>query len=232
MSTTSQLFHAFLRHWRLFGIIFVILTVGLLVNYRPNLIVYRSEVRFLIAQSPLATTAEKEEERYYNWVASEYIVYGVKDYVEGTRFAEQVSAVLTDMGYDELDTQRVDDIISSGAVRSRLIVAVADTDEAVVRDVSAVVRDLLSNPAVVEQLEIPQLELAAAQISPIDTELFFQTLDLRRDAIMGVFPRILAALVIALLVVAIVELLDPTIYTRRGIDLLGIPVIAEIPTSE
>lgn len=232
MTFLSQIWQGFWRHWRLFIIVFVVLTVSGLINYRPNLIVYRSEVRFLIAQSPLETTAEKEEERYYNWVASEYIVYGVKDYVEGTRFAEQVSLELADMGYDDLDTKRVDDIVSSAAIRSRLIVAVADTDEQVVRDVSAVVLNLLSNPAVVEQLEIPQLESAAAQISPIDTDLYFQKLDLRRDAIMGIFPRVLTALAVALIAVTIVELLDPTIRTRRGIDIIGIPVIAEIPSSE
>lgn len=232
MSLINQLSQGLRRHWRLFAIIFVVLTVGGLINYRPNLLVYRSEIRFLIAQSPLVTTTEREEERYYNWVASEYIVYGVKDYVEGTRFAELVSDVLMDMGYDDLDTERVDNMVSSAAIRSRLIIAVADTDEEIVREVSAVIYDLLSNPAIVQQLEIPQLEGAAAQISAIDTELYFQEFDLRQEAIIGVIPRLLTPLAVALFAVFLVELLDPTIRTRKGIDLLNIPVLAEIPSGE
>ncbi len=232
MAFLSQLLQGFLRRWRLFLIVFVVVAVGSLMNYRPNLMVYRSEIRFIVAQSPLATTNDREEERYYNWVASEYIVYGVKDYVDGTRFAERISDILIDKGFEELDTERVDQIVSSAAIRSRLIVSVSDTNEENVREVSAVIHDLLSNPVIVAQLEIPQLEQAAAQVSPIDKELYFQTIDLRRDALMGIFPRLMTALAVALVAVAIVELLDPTIRTRKGIDLLGIPVIAEIPASD
>ena len=230
MSRLAKIGEVFSRRWRLFVLLIVVMLVGVAITYRPNLLVYRSEIRFLVAQSPLETTAEREEERYYNWVASEYIVYGVRDYVDGTRFVEQIGLLLEDQGYADLDLQELDNKISSGAIRSRLIVAVADTDEQTVRDISAAIRELLSNPQVVEQLEIPQLERAAATISPIDGELYLEELDLRSQAITGLIPRLLTVFVAAVVIVLLTDLLDPTIRNRDGVALLNLPVIGEIPS--
>ncbi|MEZ4518254.1 MAG: hypothetical protein R3C44_16010 [Chloroflexota bacterium] len=76
----------------------LVLLIGLL-TYRPAPTTYNTGVRFISAQEPGAAAVEFDEQRYYNWLTSEYIVNGLSDWIRGGKFAETVSAYLATSGY-------------------------------------------------------------------------------------------------------------------------------------
>ena len=57
-------------------------------------------MHFLVSQEPLDSTLEIEEERYNLWVTSEYVVWGLSDWANGTKFAQEVSEQMILDGYD------------------------------------------------------------------------------------------------------------------------------------
>ena len=86
------------RRWLLVLIpAIVVLGIGLL-TYQPPTAVYTTGVRFIAGQEPTPGTALEDEERYYNWLTSEYIVNGLTDWVRGGEFATAVSQYLAGQG--------------------------------------------------------------------------------------------------------------------------------------
>ena len=68
----------------------LVLALGLL-TYRPAPASYNTGVRFIVAQQPGVAAEEFDEQRYFNWTTSEYIVNGLGDWVRGGSFATAVS---------------------------------------------------------------------------------------------------------------------------------------------
>ena len=100
----------FKRRWLLVVLpAVVVLAIGL-VTYQSPPPVYNVGVRFLVAQTPSEGAAAADEQRYYNWLTSEYIVNGLTDWVKGGAFATAVSQELAAQGFD----------VPPGAVRRRL----------------------------------------------------------------------------------------------------------------
>ncbi|MGB1251560.1 MAG: hypothetical protein ACPG8W_13165, partial [Candidatus Promineifilaceae bacterium] len=156
-----------LRRQRLFIYCFLGLLVFGMTGFRPVPKLYRGEVRFIVGQDPLDSTTELEEERFYNWTTSEYIVAGISDWVNGTQFAEQVSDKLQAQGHD-LDPFDVSEYVQAAYARSRLIVGVTHPEEDMVETIAFAAAETLLAP---EEFGIPQFGTAAAAIFPIDKQI-------------------------------------------------------------
>ena len=88
------------RRWPLVLIpAIIVLAIGLL-TYQPPVPTYTTGVRFIVGQAPAPATDLEDEERYYNWLTSEYIVNGLTDWVRGGEFATAVSQYLAGQGHD------------------------------------------------------------------------------------------------------------------------------------
>ena len=227
------------RRWKLFLAVSAIVAIALLAAYRPVLKLYRTELRFIVGTQPLDSTLLKEEEKYYLWVASEYVVAGVSDYINAGDFKAEVSERLLADGYTDFDAETVSEFISAGYERSRLILAITHPDEVALERIAFASADtLLSVDSValadVEQaqpldIQLPQLQRSPAFVYPIDNDLLVQEIDLSDDVVRAIVPRVLGAIVAGLLAVVLIEFYDPTIRTRISAETLTLPILAEIP---
>lgn len=185
---------------------------------------YTVEQNFIVGQSPLPTTEAQEQERYYNWVASEYVVYGLTDWASGTSFAAAVGQEMGAQGFaHDLDLEALDEALLARAVRSRLTLVATHPDrataEALGRAAAAVLLRQRTN-------DLPQYGGIAPEILPLDTAVAVRD-DSASDQI--VIPLIIfLALLAGPLVALLVEAIDPTIHTSARVEKL-LPILGVIP---
>lgn len=214
------------RRWRLFiTLFFIIFVVGFIV-FRPQPTLYRGEVRFIVGQNPLTSTTELEQERFYNWTTSEYLVAGISDWANGTQFAEQVSDRLQSQGYD-LEPFDVTEHVDAGYARSRLIIAVLHEEEKMVETIAFAAAEVLLSQ---DRFGLPQVGTAPAEIFPIDGQIEVQEQENSAEPLDRLSSIAGTALLISLVAALLAELLDPTIRSRAAIESLDLPVLGEIPS--
>jgi capsular polysaccharide biosynthesis protein len=214
----------FKRRWLLLLIpAAVVLAVGL-ATYRTPPPAYNVGVRFIVGQSPAAGADRVDEQRYYNWLTSEYIVNGLTDWVRGLNFAEAVSQELTAQGLD-IPPGVIQGSIAPDNVRSLLQISMtfgdADTLTAMMNAVAKVIIE--QNAA-----GLPQLGGETAVIVQLDQPIVNQIPAGLRSQLDLPF-RILLALGAGIGLALLVEYLDPTIRERDDLKALGLPLVGEIP---
>lgn len=212
------------RRWRVILLTNLLVLAALLITYSPPRSLHRIELRYIVGAEPLPSTARVEEERYYRWVGSEYEVYSIADWANGTAFATRVLERLEAAGV-EMDLLELDQQMYAEAVRSRLLIGVLAEDEATVRLMGQIVNDLLLN---LEGVAIPQFGQTRARLFPIDVgepDLFnppvTQQLNLPVRLVLGLASGFALA--------ALLELFDPTIRSRAALADLRLPLLGEIP---
>lgn len=235
----SVLTNGLRRRWKLVLGLFVLSFLSVVLTYRPTPWLYRTEVRFIVGTQPLDSTLDREEEKYYNWVASEYVVAGISDYVNGGDFKALVGRQLEAEGYEDLGEDEVGEFVSAGYVRSRLVLAVTHPDETLVEPIAFAAADALMSvddfalgsvdAAAPVDVQIPQLERSPAFVYPIDSSLVIEEIDLRDDIVRTILRRALSSLIFAAVVATLVEFYDPTIRSRDTAESLALPILAEIP---
>ncbi|MFN2136615.1 MAG: hypothetical protein ACK2UK_11715, partial [Candidatus Promineifilaceae bacterium] len=115
------------RRWPLVLIpALVVLALGL-VTYRPAPAVYTAGARFIAGQPPGPGTELQDEQRYYNWLTSEYIVNGLTDWVRGGEFAASVSEYLAGQGHN-IPAPAIQGGLAADNARSMLTVSVTGAD--------------------------------------------------------------------------------------------------------
>lgn len=200
----------------------VVLAIGL-VTYQSPPPVYNVGVRFLVAQPPAEAAETLDEQRYYNWLASEYIVNGLTDWVKSGSFATAVSQELAAQGVNipagaiqgslAADNARSMLTISMTYGSSQELAAMMNAAAAVLQEQNSVLPQLGGETAVLVQLDQPFVNQIPAGIrSQLDLPL-----------------RILLALGAGVGLALLVEYLDPTIREREELSQLGLPVVGEIP---
>ncbi len=195
-----------------------------LATYRPAPPAYNAGVRFIVGQPPGASAADADEQRYYNWLTSEYIVNGLTDWVRGGKFAQEVSARLATQGINIMPG-----VIQSGLAvdnaRSMLTISITGSETVSVHqaldgvitvlteDNAAALPQLGGETAVLTQLDEPVVN----QISPgIRNQL---------DLPLRVALGLLAGVGLALLA----HYLDPAVRDRAELERSGLPILGEIP---
>lgn len=215
-------FQVLRRRWPLMVVPAVIVLFVALLTYRPTAYTGAGGVRFLVAQAPGSDAATQQEERYYNWLASEYIVNGLTDWVNGRHFAAAVSAELAQNGRD----------IPAGAIqpvadnaRSMLTLSLTANDgEALAAIMDAAIAVLTEQNG----SALPQLGGERAQIQQLDPAIVNQVppgLRAQLDLPLRVVLALGAGIGLALLV----EYLDPTIRSRKEVAAMDVQVLGEIP---
>lgn len=212
------------RYWLLALIPAVLVLVAGLATWRPAPTVYNAGVRFLVGQPPGAAAAEFDEQRYYNWLSSEYIVNGLTDWVRGGKFAEAVSARLAAQGVD-VPPGAIQGGLAADNARSMLTISLSggdpDTVMQMMNGVIAVVTEenatalpqLGGENAVLTQLDNPVVNAISPGIrSQLDLPL-----------------RVALALAAGVGLALLAHYVDPTVRDRDELARAGLPVIAVIP---
>lgn len=213
------------RRW-LFAVLPAVIVLGLgLATYRSPAPVYNVGIRFLVGQEPGSVArGESDEERYYNWTTSEYIVNGLQDWASGGAFAAAVSRELAERGR-EIPAGAIRGSISADNARSTLLLSMTFGDAAALADMidaaaavlaeqnTAALPQLGGEPALLVQLDEPVVnQIPAGLRSQLDLPL-----------------RVLLALAAGLGLALLVEYLDPTIRDRDDLALVDVPLLGEIP---
>ncbi len=218
------------RYWLIALIVMGVVAIVSIYTYQPAQTVYRIETNYLVSHDPLDSTLDVEEERYYHWVMSEYVTYSLSDWIQGTDFAERVSErISADYGAD-MEIDQVSGAVSSGAIRSRLIVAYASLDKEEAELVAAAgYAELLDVDN--EGLDVPQFQLSKPRVRPLDPEFSVQEINPTLSQIFALPIRIAGSLLSGLLAAVFLAFRDPIIDSRHSLRLLNLPVLGEIPST-
>ncbi len=213
------------RRWLLALVPAVIVLLVGLATYQAPPPAYNVGVRFEVGQVPAANAqTASDEERYYNWLASEYIVNGLTDWVHGNRFGQAVSAELAGRGIDipagaiqgglVADNARSMLLLSLTANDPDLLAQMMDAAITVLQEQNAqALPQLGGEPAVLVQLDEPIVgQIPSGLRSQLDLPL-----------------RLALALGVGLALAFLAEYLDPTVRDRRELEALGLETLAEIP---
>ena len=212
------------RRWPLIVIPAIVVLIVGLATYRTPPTTYNAGIRFLVGQTPAELAAESDEERYYNWLASEYVVNALTDWVQGNQFGELVRQELARGGIE----------VPPGAVQAGLV---ADNARSVftlslVYGDPAVLPEMMDAAITVLQEQntsaLPQLGGEPAILVPLD------------DPVVNALPpgirsqldlplRIGLALAAGAGLAFLVDYLDPTVRSRREVESIGIAILGEIP---
>lgn len=219
-----QLWKIIRRRWVLALIPAVVVLALGVATWRPAPPAYNAGVRFVVGQPPGAAAAEFDEQRYYNWLTSEYIVNGLTDWVRGGKFAEMVSKRLATQGID-VPAGAIQGGLAVDNARSMLTISLTAGDatqlEQMLGGVIAVLTEdnagalpqLGGENALLTQLDEPVVNPISAGIrSQLDLPL-----------------RVALALAAGLGLALLAHYLDPTVRDREEVARAGLSILAEIP---
>ena len=213
----------FKRRWLLVVLpALVVLAVGL-ATYQAPPPVYNVGVRFLVSQPPSEGADTADEQRYYNWLASEYIVNGLTDWVKGGTFATAVNQELASQGID-VPPGAIQGSIAADNARSMLTVSLTYGDSEVLAAMMNAVATVLQE----QNSVLPQLDGETAVLVQLDEPIVNQIAAGIRSQL-DLPLRILLALAAGVGLTLLVEYLDRTIRERDELARLGLPVVGEIP---
>ena len=212
------------RRWLLVLIpVLVVLAIGLL-TYRPPAPAFNAGVRFIVGQTPSAATGLKDEERYYNWLTSEYIVNGLTDWVRGGEFSTAVSEYLADQGH-EIPAHAVQAGLVADNARSMLTISVSNGDA---QTLSLIMDGVIAVLTSENAQALPQLGGETAILTQLDQPLV-NPLPSGIQSQLDLPLRIVLAIIAGLGLALLIEYLDPTVRDRSEAEQLGLQILGEIP---
>jgi capsular polysaccharide biosynthesis protein len=212
------------RRWLLILIPVVVVAVLTIVTYQAPPTYYNVGMHYLVSQNPSSEAANADEQRYYNWLTSEYIVNGLTDWVKGSEFATAVSLELAENGY-AIPPGAIQGSLAADNVRSKLEISMNNPDPtalaAMMDAVTIVIQQQNSNA-------LPQLGGETAVVIPLSEPVVNQiSAGIRSQLDLPV--RILVALIAGIGLALLVEYLDPTIRESRELEAIGLSILGEIP---
>lgn len=212
------------RRWLLVLIpVLIVLALGLL-TYRSPAPVFNTGVRFIVGQPPAASSELKDEQRYYNWLTSEYIVNGLTDWVRGGEFSAAVSEYLAEQGH-EIPAHAVQAGLVADNARSMLTISLTSGDaQELTLMMDGVIAVLTSDNA----QALPQLGGETAILTQLDQPLV-NPLPAGIRSQLDLPLRIILAFLAGVGLALLVEYLDPTIRDRDEAEQLGLQILGEIP---
>jgi capsular polysaccharide biosynthesis protein len=219
-----QLWNVIRRRWALALIPAVIVLAVGVAMWRPAPPAYNAGVRFIVGQPPGAAAAEFDEQRYFNWTTSEYIVNGLADWVRGGKFAEAVSKRLAAQGID----------VSAGAIqgglavdnaRSMLTVSLTAGDATQLEQMLGGVIAVLTED---NAGALPQLGGENALLTQLD-EPVVNPIGAGIRGQLDLPLRVALALAAGLGLALLAHYLDPTVRDREEVARAGLAVLVEIP---
>ena len=211
----------FKRRWLIVLIPALIVLVVGLATYTSPPPAYNVGLRFIVAQAP-AAASDTDEQRYYNWLTSEYIVNGLTDWVRGTEFATAVAAQLAAQGI-EVPAGAIQAGLVPDNTRSMLTLSLTYGDPEVLANMMAAVAKVL-----IEQNALPQLGGETAELIQLDQPVVNQISPGLRSQL-DLPLRLILALGAGIGLALLAEYLDPTIRERDEVVQMGLEIMGEIP---
>ena len=216
-----------LRRWP-FALIPVLLVLAVgVATYQPPPTGYNVGVRFIVGQPPSPGAAEADEQRYYNWLTSEYIVNGLADWSRGNRFAQLVSEELAAQG-QAIPAGAIQGSLVADNVRSQLVVYLTFGDA---EQLAAITEAAITVLTEQNAAGLPQLGGETAVLVQLDDPIInANPAGLRNQLDLPL--RLALALATGLGLVLLVEYFDPTLRDRDDVTALQLELLGEIPVEK
>jgi capsular polysaccharide biosynthesis protein len=213
----------FRRRWLLVLIPPLVVALFSAVTYQPPPAPgFNVGVNFIVAQSPSPGAELGDEDRYYNWLGSEYIVNGLTDWAVSGNFK---TAVSTQLAQENIDVPPGSFSVIADNLRSRLQISIQHGDAATLGHIINAAITVLSEQ---NADALPQLGGETAVLVLLD-EPVVTPLPRSLSSLLDIPLRIAIGIAAGLGLALLVEYLDPTIRSRQEAEELGFAVLGEIP---
>ncbi len=211
------------RRWTLVLLPLIIVAAFSALAWRPPPPAgFNVGVNFLAAQEPGQIAPNVDEERYYNWLTSEYIVNGLTDWAISGNFKTAVSQKLAEQG---LDVPPNAFNVAADNTRSKLQLSISAGDaDTLARIMDAAIVVMTEENA----KALPQLGGDTAVLILLDEPVVAplpQSFRSQLDIPLRIALALFAGVGLALLA----EYLDPTLRDREETERVGLRVLGEIP---
>ncbi len=213
----------FRRRWLLVLIPPLVVALFSAVTYQPPPAPgFNVGVNFIVAQSPSPGAELVDEDRYYNWLGSEYIVNGLTDWAVSGTFK---TAVSNQLAQENIDVAPGSFSVSADNVRSKLQLFIQHADAETLGHIIDAAITVLSEQ---NADALPQLGGETAVLVLLD-EPVVTPLPRSLSNLLDIPLRIAIGLAAGLGLALLVEYLDPTIRNREEAEAMGFAVLGEIP---
>lgn len=218
-----QIIKVLFRRWWLVIVPVLVVLAYIVFTYRPPPTVYQVVMRFAAGTKPAGLS--EDYDRYYPWLASEYIANGLADVAETGVFAQAVASRLAEAGI-EIAPGAIQPAIVTDNAQSILVIYITWPDGTqIVAVADAITAELTGNGVAY----FPQLESVEPAVRPLDTPTPVPLPLGLRTQLMGPVIKIGLALVIGVALALLWHYLDPTVREAAELEALGLGVLAEIP---
>ena len=209
-----------IRRWWLVVVPVLVVAIYAAATYTPPGPVYQVVMRFSAGTKPAGLS--EDYDRYYPWLASEYVANGLADVARTGVFAEAVAERVGDPGL----AGAIQGSIVTDSAQSVMVVYLTWPDPAQIVDVAdAVSAELTQNGAAY----FPQLTGVEPAVHRLDAPSPVALAPGLRTQLMGPAVKIGLALVVGVALALLWHYLDPTIREAKELEKIGLAVLAEIP---
>lgn len=227
----KALWQMFWRRWWL--ILLPVIVVGVLTA--PDLLAavrgdtsgggsFSTVINLTAAQPPDSGGTTYEDSGYFPWVASEYVVNGLTDWVRTGSFAAEVSAGLAERGI-ETEAAAIHGSVSADNARSVMRLYLTWPDAEQLQAMTEVALDVLQSK---NGEYFPQFAVEPARVIPLDDVVIAPVPPTLTNRF-GPFLKLALGLAVGIALAAVLEYLDDSVRSRADLAGLAIPVLGEIP---
>ena len=221
--------NAIRRRWWI-PVVLVALTLALTLitqkPWRPRPPTYALGMAFSVGVQPQVLPDQYVYDGYYTALSSEYLIDDFSAIVKGSEFAAAVSERLQDQGI-VVSAGEIQGSAQTGTVHRILNVTVYGRDPDRVERIANAVADTLTEDA---DRFMPRLLADQGAVYLVDrggVTLLGPSLRERLDLPL----RLVLALIAGLGFIFLLEYVDDRVRDRKDLEMLGIPVLAEVPRS-
>jgi len=185
---------------------------------------FSTSIRFTAAEPPTGTVLGYEDRNYYPWLASEYVVNALTDWVKTSSFADELSIAMADQG-EEIPSSALQSAVSADNARSVMVLFLNWHDSKQLESIAEAAILVLRERSIDY---FPQFGQGGVTVIALDDPVIHgvpQSLTSRFDPIIRFALGLFAGMALAFLV----DYLDPTLHERQDVESAGFIVLAEIP---
>lgn len=193
---------------------------------------YGASIRFTAAAPPDETNAPEnstsgtyEDTAYVPWLASEYVVVNMPQWVTSSNFAREVSATLQTDYNLEISANDLRPAFAADSARSIFVVYFGWDNEAELEKIAAATISVLQSR---NQQYFPQFAYAPAQIVPLDEIDVVRTVPPMTTRL-NPFIRMVIGLAAGLGLAALAEYLDASVREKTDLEKIGLEILGVIP---
>jgi capsular polysaccharide biosynthesis protein len=209
-----------LRRWWLVAVPVIVVALYAAVTYTPPGPVYQVTMRFAAGTEPAGLS--EDYDRYYPWLASEYIANGLADIARTSVFA---AAVAERAGDPSLAGAIQGSIVTDSAQSVMVVYFAWPNAEQIAGIADAITAELTQNGAAY----FPQLTGVEPAVRQLDIPSPIALTPGLRTQLMGPAVKIGLAAGIGVALALLWHYFDPTIREGEELERMGLPVLAEIP---